>query len=79
MSNLINEKDLKVLFNNLNIPIEDNVYKYSLEKQQQIYDYLLNMNEIEKKTYLIAINHLGTSFNIFRSTGFSAFRNKILN
>ena len=49
MSNLINEKDLKVLFNNLNIPIEDNVYKYSLEKQQQIYDYLLNMNEIEKK------------------------------
>ena len=49
MSNLINEKDLKVLFNNLNITIEDNVYKYSLEKQQQIYDYLLNMNEIEKK------------------------------
>jgi hypothetical protein len=66
--------DLKDLFIKLNIPIEDNIYKYSLENQKHIYDYLSNMNEIEKKAYLIAINHLGSSFNILRSTGFSAFK-----
>jgi hypothetical protein len=67
---------LKEMFINLNIPISDNIYNYSLEKQQQVYDYLSNMNEIEKKAYCIAINHLGTSFNILRSTGFSAFIKK---
>ena len=62
--------ELKVSFSKLGIPIQDKIYNYPLDKQEAIYTYLNNMNEIEKKTYLIAINHLGTSFNILRSTGF---------
>ena len=40
------------------------------EKQTVIQHYLDSMNEREKKAYLIALNHLGTSFNIYKSNGF---------
>lgn len=32
--------------------------------------YLDQMTEQEKKAYLIALNHLGTSFNIYKSNGY---------
>ena len=52
------------------LTIPDLVKTYSVEKQKEIYDYLSEMNEHEKKAYEIAVNHLGTSFNIYRSNGF---------
>jgi len=58
------------LFQDLDIPIPPLVKMYSPEKQNEIYEYLKQMDNMQKKAYLIAYNHLGTSFNIYRSNGF---------
>jgi enolase len=60
----------------LDIPVPESVYSYDLSKQQEIYDYLISLNELQKKSYLIAKTHLGTSFNIFKSNGFKEWKNK---
>jgi hypothetical protein len=57
-------------FEKLGIPIQDSIKEYPLEKQQEIYDYLISMDEKQKKAYKIAFEHLGTSFHIYRSNGF---------
>ena len=54
--------------------IKYNAENYSIEKQREIYEYLQNMDEIDKKAYLIAMNHLGSSFNIYRSNGFKEWK-----
>jgi hypothetical protein len=35
-----------------------------------MFQYLSEMNENERIAYEIAVNHLETSFNIYRSNGF---------
>ena len=62
-------------FTVLNLPISDNVQKYSQEKQKEIYYYLSEMDEIHKKAYIIAFNHLGSSFDVCRSNGFKEWKN----
>jgi competence protein ComGC len=64
-------------FNDLNLPIPDNVYKKSLETQEKIYSYLSNMKELEKTAYLIAHEHLGSSFNILKSNGYKEWSQKM--
>jgi len=49
---------------------------YSTEVQQNILIYLNHLNEIEKKAYLIAKNHLGTSFDIRKSIGYIEWKQK---
>ena len=66
----------KIEFNSLNIQIPDQVYNYSLEIQEEIYHYLSNLNEHEKIAYHIALQHLGSSFNIYRSNGFKEWKQK---
>ena len=34
------------------------------------HEYLNQLNDFQKKAYLIAQDHLGTSFNIFKSVGY---------
>jgi len=63
-------------FKCLNLPIPETVYKCSLEKQNDIFEYLQSMDEHHKKAYLIAISHLGTSFNIEKSNGYKEWKNK---
>lgn len=58
------------LSKNINMAIPESLSKLPTEKQTDIQDYLDHMNEREKKAYLIALNHLGTSFNIYKSIGF---------
>ncbi len=53
------------------LSIPESVFKLPLENQEKIYNYLIQMNEHEKKAYLIAKDHLGTSFNILKSNGYS--------
>ena len=53
------------------LSIPESVFKLSLENQEKIYTYLIQMNEHQKKAYLIAKDHLGTSFNILKSNGYS--------
>jgi hypothetical protein len=60
----------EIKFESLNLPISDSIKLYSEEQQQEIFKYLSEMNPTERTAYEIALNHLGTSFNVFRSNGF---------
>ena len=42
-------------------------------KEAKIQKYIESLTPIEKKTYLIAKDHLGSSFDIEHSIGFIAF------
>ena len=66
--------DPQVNFEILNLPIPSVVNTYSKEKQQEIFNYLQEMDEHNRKGYIIAQNHLGTSFNIYKSNGFKEWR-----
>lgn len=66
-------------FSDLKLPIPDNIYKKNTEVQKNIYDYLLAMNDIQKEAYIVAYEHLGSSFNIIKSNGYNEWlqsRNK---
>ena len=39
-------------------------------EDEQVEQYISKMTELQKKAYLIAKSHLGTSFNIKKSNGF---------
>jgi len=63
-------------FEETNLPITESILKLSIEKQNEVYNYLIQMNEYQKKAYLIAKDHLGTSFNIIKSNGFIEWKKK---
>ena len=56
----INECELPDNFNNLSANIQENII-----------NYLEQLNPIEVKAYNIAKHHLGTSFNLLRSNGYN--------
>lgn len=60
----------QINFEETGLSIPASILKLSLEKQTEVYKYLIQMNEYQKKAYLIAKDHLGTSFNILKSNGF---------
>ena len=66
----------EVTFDSLNLPIPDIVKSYSNEKKREIFDYLNDMTDIEKVGYVIAFNHLESSFDIYRSNGFKHWNGK---
>jgi len=43
------------------------------ELRETVKSYFKSMSEMQKKSFLIAKDHLGTSFNIFKSNGFVSF------
>jgi competence protein ComGC len=59
------------------LSIPESVLKLPIEKQTEVYNYLIQMTESQKKAYLIAKDHLGTSFNILKSNGFSEWYKNI--
>jgi len=61
-------------FEKLGICIPKYVFSESIENQQEIFTYLQQLKELEKKAYLIAYHHLGSSFNIYRSNGFKEWK-----
>ncbi len=71
-----NGKKSDTIFDTLDFPVPEIIYSYNREQQQEIYDYLSELNELQKKAYLIAKKHLGTSFNIYKSNGFKEWKNK---
>ena len=68
---------MSVNFEFLNLPIPELILKLSIEQQQEIFNYLDQLNTNNKKAYLIAFNHLGTSFNIYKSNGYKEWKNKM--
>ena len=61
-------------FESLKIRVSDNVKKYPYEKQKEIFEYLSEMDEIHKKAYSIAFDHLGSSFDVLRSNGYKEWK-----
>lgn len=68
--------DNKVNFEQLNLNITSFIKSYPIELQREIYEYLSGLDEINRKGYEIAYDHLGTSFNISRSNGFKQWLNQ---
>lgn len=64
----------KVDFNSLDLDIPEIVYTYSYEIQKEIFEYLSQMDTMHIKSYLIAKDHLGSSFNIYKSNGFKEWK-----
>jgi hypothetical protein len=62
-------------FESLNIKISNNIKSYSYDKQKEIFEYLSEMDEIHKKAYSIAFDHLGSSFDVLRSNGYKEWKN----
>ena len=62
----------------LDLPIPTIILEYSEEIQKSILDYLKQLNNDERKAYTIAFNHLGTSFNIVRSTGYVSWKKRMI-
>ena len=63
-------------FESLNLPIPEIIKIYSIEKQREIYSYLSEMDELNIVAYKIAVNHLKSSFDIYRSNGFIEWKKK---
>lgn len=64
----------QVNFDSLNMEISELIKKYPIELQNEIFEYLNEMDEHNRKAYNIAYNHLGTSFSISRSNGFKEWQ-----
>jgi|UniRef100_A0A6C0CU73 hypothetical protein len=50
------------------------VSNYNEELQQNIISYLKTFGVVEKKAFVIAKKHLGTSFHILKSTGYQEWK-----
>ena len=61
-------------FGNLELPVSRNINTYSNDEQEKIYNYLTQLNDQQKKAYIIAYEHLGSSFNIRKSNGFKTWK-----
>ena len=64
----------EITFDSLNLPIPETINKYSIEKKREIFEYLSELTDIEKVGYIIAFNHLESSFDICRSNGFKEWK-----
>ena len=53
------------------------VSNYNEELQQNILSYLKTFGVVEKKAFVIAKKHLGTSFHILKSTGFQEWKKSL--
>ena len=64
----------EINFETLNIEIPELIKQCSPEQKKEIYDYLTDMDDHHRKAYEIALDHLGSSFNIYRSNGFKEWK-----
>lgn len=51
-------------------PVPERLSRLDKETQESIYEYLKQMTSNEKIAYVIAMEHLGTSFDVLRSNGY---------
>ena len=63
----MNRQELETI---LNLELPNNFENYQLDIQESIIDYLKYLNPIERKAYIIAKEHLGSSFNLTKSNGY---------
>jgi hypothetical protein len=53
------------------------VRNYNEDIQQTILSYLKTFGVVEKKAFVIAKKHLGTSFHILKSTGYQEWKKSL--
>ena len=63
-------------FDILQLSIPQSIYILDVETQEKIFNYLSQLSSKEKKVFVIAHQHLGTSFDILRSNGYDAWVKK---
>lgn len=77
INNINKDKTVNMLspeFEKLMIPIPELICKYPEDQQKEILEYLEQLDDHHKKTYKIAYDHLGSSFNIYKSNGFKEWK-----
>jgi hypothetical protein len=68
-------KELEDVLKEFEIEQKDfTVSHYNEEDQKSISSYLKKFGPKEKKAFIIAKQHLGTSFHILRSTGYNEWK-----
>jgi hypothetical protein len=72
-----NMNSLETKFNSLNIDFDFKIKTLSNENKNLLYQYLSQLSDIDKTALLIAANHLGSSFNIFKSIGYLKWKNNL--
>jgi len=60
----------------IQLPLPKNIDKLPSDVKTSIMNYLNQLDEKEKKAYLIALSHLGSSFNLIKSIGYLKWKNK---
>lgn len=62
--------------NQFTLKIPEIINSYDEEIKNEIMEYLNQLDKLERKAYVIALEHLGSSFNIYKSNGFKEWKNK---
>jgi hypothetical protein len=57
-------------FKSLNLKVPASVFAMTPERQMEVFEYLKQLDKMQRESYSIAIEHLDTSFNIHKSNGF---------
>ena len=76
---IVRNNIMPIDFESLNLPISQKIAVLTEEEQKLIFSYLKNLTETEKICYKIAYEHLGSSFDIVRSNGYSNWLKKTNN
>jgi hypothetical protein len=56
--------------------LPENYLNYSIDVQLLIKEYIEQLSDIQKKAYLIAKQHLGSSFHLTKSNGYISWLNE---
>ena len=56
------------------IELDKMTEQYSHEQKEEIIQYIGQLDDVQKKAFLIAKSHLGTSFHVLRSNGFKEWK-----
>lgn len=63
--------------NQLGLKLPDNFENYDINVQETIVNYLSQLDTIERQAYTIGKSHLGSSFNVVKSNGYTDWKKKI--
>ena len=58
----------------IGIELPDNFESYDDPTKESLIKYLKQLNTIERQAYTIGKAHLGTSFNVLKSNGYSNWK-----
>ena len=72
----MSENNFKEQIKSFDIPVPENIFYKDEKTQENVLNYFKSMDEKQKQAYIIAFNHLGTSFNIIKSNGYKEWLSK---